>query len=173
MRCMIRQLEERAKLPDEITVDAMGAAVPHAVVKAVVAELDVAEHRRRKVPAEGGILLSVATNWFTQASLDHVLVKLRKGLRCIWPDPTFVPASTGAVCQARDRLGAQPTVALFQRVCQPMATTATPGAFRFGLRLMARDGSTEDVPDTLAHGSALGRHTGPRGARALPQVQGI
>jgi len=110
---------------------------------------------------------------FTQDSLDQVLVKLLKGLRFIWPDPTFVPASTGAVCQARYRLGAQPPVALFHRVCQPMATNATPGACLFGRRLRAIDGSTEDVPDTRANGSVCGRHTGPRGARALPQVQGV
>jgi hypothetical protein len=54
MRFMRRQREERAKLPDEITLDALGAAVPHAVVKAVVAELGVAEPRRRKWPAEVG-----------------------------------------------------------------------------------------------------------------------
>lgn len=110
---------------------------------------------------------------FTQASRDQVVVKLRQGRRCIGPDPTVVPARQGAVCQARYRLGAQPTVARLPRVCQPMATTATPGAFLFGLRLMAIDGSTADVPDTLAHVSVFGRHTGRRGARAVPQVQGV
>jgi len=170
---MIRQIGEQAKLTDEIALDALGAAVPHAMVKAVVAELGVAEHRRRKLPAELGLLLSVAMNLFTQDSLDQVLVKLLKGLRFIWPDPTFVPASKGAICQARYRLGAPPTVALFHRVCQPMATAATPGAFLFGLRLMAIDGTTEDVPDTPANMRAFGRHTSARGDSAFPQVQGV
>jgi Insertion element 4 transposase N-terminal/Transposase DDE domain len=173
MRFMIRQIEEQAKLPDKITLDALGSAVPHAVAKAVVADLCVVEHRRRKLPAEVGLLLSVAMNLFTQDPLDQVLVKLLKGLRFIWPDPAFVPASKGAVCQARYRLGAQATVALFHRVCQPMATTSTPGAFLFGLRLMAIDGSTVDVPDTRANVSVFGRHTGPRGASAFPQGQGV
>jgi hypothetical protein len=101
------------------------------------------------------------------------LVKLLKGLRFIWPDLTFVPASKGAVCQARYRLGVQPTVALLHRVCQPMATAATPRAFLFGLRLMAIDGTTEDVPDTPAHVYVFGRHAGARGASAFPQVQGV
>jgi hypothetical protein len=170
---MIRHIDEQAQLTDEITLDALGAAVPHAVVQAVVAELGVAEHRRRKLPAEVTLLLSVAMHLFTQDSLDQVLVKLLKGLRFIWPDPTFVPASKGAVCQARYRLGAQPTVALLQRVCQPMATAATPRAFLFGLRLMAIDGTTEDVPDTPANVYVFGRHTGARGASAFPQVQGV
>lgn len=113
MRFMIRQINEQAKLTDEIVLDALEAAVPHAVVKAVVADLGVATHRRRKLPAELGLLLSVVMNPFTQDSLDQVLVKLLKGLRFLWPDPTFVPASKGAICQARYRLGAHPTVAPF------------------------------------------------------------
>ena len=173
MRFMIRHIDEQTILTDEITLDALGAAVPQAVVKAVVAELGVAEDRRRKLPAELGLLLSVAMNLFTQDSLDQVLVKLLKGLRFIWPDPTFVPASKGAICQARYRLGAPPTVALFHRVCQPMATAATPGAFLFGLRLMAIDGTTEDIPDTPAHARTFGRHTSARGESAFPQVKGV
>lgn len=173
MRFMFRHIDEKAKLMDEIALDALGAAVPPAVVKAVVAEQGVAERRRRKLPAEVGLLLTVAMNLFTQDSLEQVLRKLLKGLRLIWPDPTFVPASKGAICQARYRLGARPTVALFHRVCQPMATAATPGAFLFGLRLMAIDGTTEDVPDTPANVRAFGRHTSARGDSAFPQVQGV
>lgn len=64
-------------------------------------------------------------------------------------------------------------VELFHRVCQPMATEATPGAFLFGLRLMAIDGTTEDVPDTPENERAFGRHTGGRGDSAFPQVQAV
>ena len=101
MRFMRRPIDAQAKLPDEITLDALGAAVPHATVKAVVAELGVTEHRRRKLPAEVALLWSVAMYLFTQDSLDQVLVKVLQGLRCIGPAPTIVPASRGAVCQAR------------------------------------------------------------------------
>jgi len=54
-----------------------------------------------------------------------------------------------------------------------MATHKTPGAFLFGLRLMAIDGTVEDVPDTPANVAAFGRHTGSRGESAFPQVQGV
>jgi hypothetical protein len=53
---MIRPIDEPAHLTAEITLDAFGAAVPHAVVKAVVADRGVAEHCRRKLPAEVGLL---------------------------------------------------------------------------------------------------------------------
>jgi hypothetical protein len=41
------------------------------------------------------------------------------------------------------------------------------------LRLMALDGTTEDVPDTPANAAAFGRHTSARGTSAFPQVQGV
>jgi hypothetical protein len=61
----------------------------------------------------------------------------------------------------------------FQRLCRPLATPQTRGAFLFGLRLLAVDGTTEDVPDTPANAAAFGRHRSARGASAFPQVQGV
>jgi len=147
--------------------------VPHEQVQAVIRDLSVAEQRRRKVPAEVAVLLSVAMNLFTHHSLQQVLVKLLKGVRFIWADPTVVPANKSAICQARYRLGARPLVELFHRVCQPLATPATPGAFLFGRRLMAIDGTVEEVPDTAENAQAFGRHHSGRGASAFPQVQGV
>jgi hypothetical protein len=62
---------------------------------------------------------------------------------------------------------------LFHQVCRPRATPQTPGAFRFGLRLMALDGTVEDVPDSPANGRAFGRPHSGRGPSAFPQVQGV
>lgn len=52
-----------------------------------------------------------------------------------------------------------------------MATPETPGAFLFGLRLMAVDGTVEDVPDTPANAAAFGRQKGSRGDSAFPQLR--
>ena len=81
-----------------------------------------------------------------------------------------VMATAGALCQARYRLGAGPVVALFRRLCRPLATPATPGAFLFGLRLLALDGSHLDLPDTPANERAFGRRPTPRGRSAWPQA---
>jgi hypothetical protein len=64
-------------------------------------------------------------------------------------------------------------VALFHEVCQPLAEAEAPGAFLFGLRLMALDGTSEDVPDTPANVAAFGRHQSDRGPSAFPQVKGV
>src|SRR5436853_551007 len=60
-----------------------------------------------------------------------------------------------------------------EALSQPIATSQTRGAFLFGLRLMAVDGTSEDVPDTPANAAYFGRHTSARGASAFPQVQGV
>jgi hypothetical protein len=54
-----------------------------------------------------------------------------------------------------------------------MATSETPGAFLFGLRLMAVDGTVEDVPDTPANAAAFGRQKGSRGDSAFPQLRNV
>lgn len=160
-------------ITDEMKLDALESALPHDQIKAVISDLGVAEQRRRKVTSEVGLLISVAMNLFTRDSLQQVLVKLMKGLRFIWPDPTVVPANKSAISQARYRLGARPVVELFHRVCQPMATERTPGAFLFGLRLMAIDGTMETVPDTPENAKVFGRFSNGRGDSAFPQVQAV
>jgi len=68
-------------------------------------------------------------------------------------------------------LGARPVVALFQLVCRPLATAATPGAFLFGQRVLALDSTKVDIPDTPANEAAFGRHRAWRGTSAWPQVR--
>jgi hypothetical protein len=167
---MIREIPVGARLTEEATLEAIATAVPHSEVEAVVAEFAVAGQRRRKLPAELALLLSVAMNLYTQQSLGQVLVKMLKGLRLIWPDPDFAQATKSAISQARYRLGARPVVALFHRVCRPLAEGSTRGAFLFGRRLMALDLTVEDVPDTPENARAFGRHSSDRGPSAFPQV---
>ena len=69
--------------------------------------------------------------------------------------------------------GAEPLRALFAAVCTPMATETTAGAFYRGWRLVAVDGTTFDVPDSVANVGYFGRPGSPRGegAGAFPQVR--
>jgi hypothetical protein len=60
---------------------------------------------------------------------------------------------------------------LFKRVCRPLARPETVGAFAFGLRLVALDGTVERLPDTPANAAYFGRQKGARGDSAFPQVQ--
>jgi hypothetical protein len=81
--------------------------------------------------------------------------------------------TTAAITRARARLGPEPLRALFDAVCQPLASEATAGAFYGRWRLVAVDGTTFDLPDTAANAGFFGRPGSPRGERegAFPQVR--
>ena len=92
-----------------------------------------------------------------------MLHKIAKGLRYIWPDPkSTLWAKASVFSYRRYQVGPRPLANLFHRVCRPTATPETPGAFLCGLRLMAIDGTVEDVPDTAEYVAAFGRHPGDR-----------
>ena len=77
-----------------------------------------------------------------------------------------------ALCVARQRLGLEPVRRLFERTVRPLAEADTPGAFYHGLRLVAVDGTLEDVPDTPANDAFFDRpRSGKRGDGAFPQVR--
>jgi hypothetical protein len=70
-------------------------------------------------------------------------------------------------------LGPEPLRALFDTVVRPLATEATRGAWYRGLRLVAIDGATLDVPDTADNDQRFGRAGSSRGEGrgAFPQVR--
>ena len=168
---MIRQLTAAAVRHPEFSLEALARVVTPQAVEAVIDACGVRERRRRKVPAATAVFFGVVMNLYAHASLGQVFAHVVSGLRWLWPHPDAWGVSVGGLCHARARLGARPLVALFRRVCRPLATPATPGAFRFGLRLLALDGTKWNVPDTPANARAFGRPAGPRGTSAWPQVQ--
>jgi Insertion element 4 transposase N-terminal/Transposase DDE domain len=169
----IRQMDAERNFCQELTVEALQRAVPREAIAAVLEETGNPVQRARKLTAEVTLWTLLAMNLYTHLALGHVLRKLAQGLRFIWPDPTYRVPGASAFVYRRYQLGAAPVVALYERLARPLATPQTPGAFRFGLRLMAIDGTVEDVPDTEANATAFGRQHGSRGDSAFPQVQGV
>lgn len=170
----LRQIAGDIKFPEAVTLNMLERVIPQETVEAVIDNFGVQEQRLRKLPTALVLLLSVAMGLFTNMSLEQVLIKMVKGLRYIWPgDEDYQTANKSAICQARYRLGSQPVVELFHRVCKPIATEKTRGAFLFGLRLMSIDGDVEDVYDTPANAAFFGRHHGGRGDSAFPQTKAV
>ena len=147
--------------------------VPQATIAAVLAAEGRFTERERKLNLPVTVLLVIMMNLYTTDAIGAVLEKMAQGLRYIWPDPDYQVPNASAVSYRRDQGGARPVVALFHQVCQPLAEPDTPGAFLFGLRLMALDGTTEDVADTPANVAAFGRHESDRGPSAFPQIKGV
>lgn len=169
----IREIENECKFSSSLTIEALSQAIPSSAVAQVIEQEGVAEARQRKLTIAVVLWLVIGLHLFPTVAIAGVLRKLARGQRLIWSDPSFPLPSDSAIAYRRAQLGARPLVALFKQLCRPLATPDTQGAFLFGLRLMALDGTTEDVPDTPANAAAFGRHSSSRGASAFPQVQAV
>jgi Insertion element 4 transposase N-terminal/Transposase DDE domain len=169
----IREMTAERNFCQELTLEALPRAVPPETITAVLLQTETQPPRVRALTAQVTIWVLIAMNLYTHLALGHVLRKVAQGLRFIWPDPTYRVPGASAFVYRRYQVGAAPVVALYERLARPIATPQTPGAFRFGLRLMAIAGTVEDVPDTPANAAAFGRQHGSRGDSAFPQVQGV
>jgi hypothetical protein len=169
----LREIEAESKFSQELSLPMIENIVSQATIAAVLAAEGRFTERERKLNLLVTVLLVIMMNLYTTDSIGAVLEKMAQGLRYIWPDPDYQVPNASAVSYRRDQVGARPVVALFHRVCQPLAEPDTPGAFLFGLRLMAIDGTTEDIADTPANAAAFGRHESDRGPSAFPQVKGV
>jgi hypothetical protein len=167
----IREVVAACHLGQAVSVGALARAVPPAALEAALQATGVRAQRERALSLTTVLWVVIAMNLYTTVALGHVLRKLVQGLRLVWPDPDAPVPTASAVTYRRYQLGARPVVALFRQVCRPIATPATPGAFRFGLRLMIVDATTEVVPDTPANAAAFGRPSNQQGACAYPQVR--
>jgi hypothetical protein len=166
-------LPTASKFCQSLNVDALERAVPLATIKSVLQQQGVQAQRERKLTMVVPVWVAIAMHLYAHVAIGQVIRKLARGLRFIWPDPSYRPPKAHAFTYRCYQLGARPLAALFRQLCRPMATPQTPGAFRFGLRLMAIDGTVEDLPDTPANVAVFGRHQSDRGQAAFPHVQSV
>jgi hypothetical protein len=169
----LRQPDPESKFTDYVKLQALARIVPQTRIHTVLKELGALAQRERKLSMEAVVWVLIAMNLFLNSSIGYVLEKLARGARLLWPDPDAPLPRPHALTYRRYQLGVPPLVALFQQVCQPLTTPATPGAFYHQWRLMALDGQTLTVPDTPENAAYFGRHRTARGAGAYPQVQGV
>lgn len=173
MERSLRQVDPSGHFTQEATLDALGHTLVRSRIEGVLASVGVQGQRTRKLTMVMAVLLCIAMNLFTEEAIDDVFVKLVQGPRFLRPNEEVEAAGASAICQRRQQLGVAPMVALFREVCHPQATPNTRDAFLLGWRLMAIDGTTEDVADTPANARYFGRQTGPRGDSAFPQVRAV
>jgi hypothetical protein len=169
----LREIDAESKFSSELSFESISQVVSMQQVKELLAIEGVSEQRERKLNMAITVFIVIGMGLFSHLSIGKVLKQMAKGLRYIWPDPTYAVATDSAITYRRNQLGARPLVELFRRVCRPIATEETPGAFLFGLRLMAIDGTTEDLADTAENAAVFGRPGSGRGKSAFPQMRGV
>ncbi len=171
MERSLRQLDSSVHWTHEATLDGLSRVISSARVAQVLQRAGASERRIRKLSLVLTVFVCIGMNLFADEAIDAVLRKLLAGARFLRPEQDLDLAGASAICQRRRQLGVRPMVALFHEVCKPLATVATRAAFRFGLRVMAIDGTVEDVADSPANARYFGRLKGSRGASAFPQIR--
>lgn len=167
----IREIDTESNFCQELRIEMIERVLPTTDIDQVLATEGVAAQRVRKLDLLVTVLVVVGMNIYPYLSIGHVLQKLARGLRFIWPDADYEIPKDSAFSYRRYQLGAPVMARLFRHICRPIATPETKGAFCFGLRTMAIDGTTESLADTPANAAVFGRHHTDRGEAAFPQVQ--
>jgi hypothetical protein len=167
----LRTIDPQSNFASQITMQALEEVIPRATVEAVLTGEQAWHERERKFSMTAVVLVIIAMNLYRHLALGHVIRRVVQGLRFLWPDPTYPVPGASAFSYRRYQLGVSTMEALFKQIARPLATPQTPGAFLFGRRLMALDGTTITLPDTPENEAAFGRHKTGRGRTAFPQAQ--
>lgn len=166
--------ETETRLSDLVSVGLLTRVFPPDVVGEVIAECGRTEQRHRSLPARVMAYFAMGLALHSEGSYEDVLALMTDGLAWAESRPSDLVKlpSKSAIFQARERLGAEPVKALFDRVAQPLATKTTPGCWLAGRRLVAIDGTTLDVADTISNDEFFGRPGVNKGERAaFPQAR--
>jgi hypothetical protein len=159
------------RLSDQISLGVIARAIPPARVHQVLAETGKASERERDLPAPVMVYYAIALALYMGSSTREVLRCLLEGLRWLWGAEAVKVAGKSGISQARSRLGEAPMQRLYEELVQPMATSATKGAWYRGWRLASLDGSCLDVADTEENRAEFGVPGASRGESAFPQLR--
>jgi hypothetical protein len=162
------------RLSDRVAIGLLTCAFPPEVVDSAVTLAGRGEVRSRLLPARVVVYYVLAMCLFSGQGYEEVMRLLVGGLEWLgrWRRAWTVPG-TAAIAKARARLGPGPLRGLFEAAVRPLAAEQARGAWYRGLRLVAIDGTTLDVPGTPENEARFGRPGSGRGEGrgAFPQVR--
>src|SRR5437763_13172989 len=129
--------------------------------------------RVRKLTLVLVVWVLICWHLYLRHSLGAVFLKLSSAERWLAEEEPEALPTRAAWTYRRKQLGVRLLRTLVEQFCVPLATQDTPGAFAFGLRLMAMDGTLEDVNDTPANAQYFGRISQGQTSSPYPQLRCI
>lgn len=167
----LQHIDPESKFTHHFKMDILERCYPRTIVQTVLSECLAWEKRERKL-SQLLIVYYVIGLWlFRSLNQRAVFARLSSGLRWLWPDASLSLPGASALLYRRQHLAVTVMRRLFRRCCRPLSTPATPGAFRFGLRLMALDSTLEDVAESPANALHFGRLTSGKSASPFPHLR--
>lgn len=167
----VRQLSRQCKLADYLSLPQLETIIPASVIQEVLTDCQAWEQREKKLNMQAMIYLIIALALYPHCGTREVWRRLLEGVDVDWEHPRDIPTA-GALCQRRQQLAVTPVRRLFDRLARPLALPHTRSAFRFGLRLVAVDGTLENLPDTDANRTVFPYHCEQEHSRSpFPQAR--
>ncbi len=171
MSFKLQQIPPESKFSHHLRLQVLEACYPRELVSDLLSACHAWEQRERKLSHLLIVYYVIALSLFRHFNVTEVFAHLSRGLRWVWPDPCISLPTGGALTARRPRLGVVVMRLLFRRCCRPLASAATKGAFALGLRLMAIDGTLDEVADTPANVLHFGRLASGKSQSPFPQVR--
>lgn len=171
MSFTLQQIPSDSKFCQQLRAPLLERSYPREVVSDLLTRYHGWEKRERKLSQLVMVYYIIALSLWRQFNVTEVFAHLCRGLRWLWPDDTIALPTGGALTARRQSLGIIVLRHLFRQCCRPLASEATKGAFAMGLRLMAVDGTLDDVPDSPANALHFGRLTSGKSQSPFPQVR--
>src|SRR5229473_1150995 len=145
-------LSTGTRITDYISLGVVTKSIPLSTVKSVLRSVQKLSRRERALPAHVVVYYVIALALYMQVAYREVLRCLLEGIQwLVNPSEPLRVAGKSGISQARTRLGWEPMRHLHDAVVQPIAVSASKGAWYRGWRLVSLDGSTLDVADEPAN----------------------
>jgi hypothetical protein len=171
MAFRLRQIDLDDKICQKISLEMFAHLIPQERVCHLITACRLPEKRERKLNLCSMVYYVIALSLFPRLSQEQVFARLAQGLRYVWPDDTLAMPSKGALGYRCKQLGVTVLRLLFRQTCHPLATPETPGAFWRGQRLMAIDGTVQDVAASEANIQHFGYSCQGASRSCFPQVR--
>jgi hypothetical protein len=173
MQYRICEVESEGRFVQHWRLEALYQVIPEQAIQQALADTGRQTQRERKLNLVITVCVIIARSLFPGLAIPGVVRQVAQALRLLWQDSEYRLPGASAVCYRQTQVGVAPLALLCRRILRPLATPTTRGAFAFGLRLMAIDGTVDAVPDTPENVRAFGRAKSQRGTSAFPQVRGV
>lgn len=169
----LRQIPENDKMCHHIALHTFQELYPLEQVAEILTQCRSWEKRERQLNMPSIVYLLMALSLFPRHDQAAVLQEIASGLRFLWPNPLIALPGNSAICYRRKQLGVTPMRHLMHHACRPLATAHTADAFALNRRIMAIDGTTQDVADTRANAMYFGRLTEGPSRSPFPQLRAV
>lgn len=151
---------------DRGTFERFAAHIPEEWVEEALAATGTASARRRRLPADRVLWLTVGMALFRDLPIDAVVRHLQLAL----PSRSGKEAARSSIPRARQRLGTSAVQRLFSRTAQAWSHRAAVEHAWRGHPVFGVDGTTVRVPDSAANRKHFGGRRSGRGESGYPSA---